>query len=465
VLLKDVNPGSAGSNPGGVFAAGGTLWFSALETSTGREPWKSDGTTAGTVLLGDLAPGPDSSSPADFAWFQGRVWFAASDGAAHGSEPWRTDGTGPGTAMAVDLNPGPTGSAPAGFTEVNNLLLFVANVAGIGRELWRHDGTGAALVADLAPGGGSSSPSSLVRVGARLFFTASEANGQEVWTSDGMTASITRDVAPGPAGSSPRALAAFGGNLLFAANDGTTGSELWRSDGTFAGTFQVRDVAPGSASGMPAAAFIAAPAGAARALFQGSDGLTGTELWRTDGTAPGTVLHQDLNPGAGSSSPSAPALAGSLLFLSANDGVRGNELWALGAMAAAPPWGTGCRGTGGLVPRIEGVGGAPVPGNASFGVEVQNALPLASAWLVLGFSPVELPLGGGCSLYVNLAPIALLFPRVTSGAGVATVALPVPLDPLLIGVQLFAQWAIADPAGGFSGLALTGGLKVVIGAA
>ncbi len=40
---------------------------------------------------------------------------------------------------------------------------------------------------------------------------------------------------------------AFGGGVLFAASDGTSGSELWRRDGTFLGTTLVRDIAPGTA--------------------------------------------------------------------------------------------------------------------------------------------------------------------------------------------------------------------------
>ena len=38
------------------------------------------------------------------------------------------------------------------------------------------------------------------------------------------------------------------GTLYFVGNDGANGYELWKSDGTTAGTVMVKDIAPGSAS-------------------------------------------------------------------------------------------------------------------------------------------------------------------------------------------------------------------------
>src|SRR5438876_992683 len=50
-------------------------------------------------------------------------------------------------------------------------------------------------------------------------------------------------------------------------------------------------------------------------FFSANDGVNGTELWKSDGTDAGTVMVKDINPGAGSSSPGAMAnLNGTLLF-------------------------------------------------------------------------------------------------------------------------------------------------------
>ena len=54
--------------------------------------------------------------------------------------------------------------------------------------------------------------------------------------------------------------------------------------------------------------------------------LTGTELWKSDGTESGTVLVEDINPG-GSSFPQYLTNVAGTLFFFANDGNSGQELW------------------------------------------------------------------------------------------------------------------------------------------
>src|SRR5439155_5431040 len=80
-----------------------------------------------------------------------------------------------------------------------------------------------------------------------FFFVASEANGRELWKSDGTAAGtvLVKDINPGPGDSSPDGLTNVNGTLFFAAFDPTTGRELWKSDGTAAGTVLVGDINPG----------------------------------------------------------------------------------------------------------------------------------------------------------------------------------------------------------------------------
>ena len=56
-------PGAASSYPSGLTDVGGTLFFTADDGSHGTELWKSDGTAAGTVLVKDIRPGAGGSYP------------------------------------------------------------------------------------------------------------------------------------------------------------------------------------------------------------------------------------------------------------------------------------------------------------------------------------------------------------------------------------------------------------------
>ena len=69
-------------------------------------------------------------------------------------------------------------------------------------------------------------PSDLTNVNGTLFFTADDGtNGRELWKSDGTAAGtvLVKDIYPGTSGSYPtRYLTNVNGTLFFAANDGTT---------------------------------------------------------------------------------------------------------------------------------------------------------------------------------------------------------------------------------------------------
>jgi ELWxxDGT repeat protein len=372
VRVKDILPGSGSSNPRSFVDAGGTLFFSANDGTSGLELWRSDGTEAGTSRVKDIVPGSGGSFTEELVEVGGTLFFSAnsvelwrSDGTEAGTfrvktvgfprelvdvggtlffvgsdqtsgrELWRSDGTEDGTFRVKDIVPGSNSSTPDSLFAAGGTLFFRSTLATPGGGLWRSDGTatGTFLVKDVfvaGPHGGmacETAPlSQLADVGGTLFLSAEDAAtpGQELWRSDGTEAGTSRvkDISPGSAPSNPQCLVVAGGMLFFSATDGMNGTELWRSDGTEAGTVMVKDIVLGSGSSAPH--FLVDAGGT---LFFSATDAFGTELWRSDGTEAGTFRVGDIAPH--SSSPQNLVDAGGTLFFSANDGIHGREPWVL----------------------------------------------------------------------------------------------------------------------------------------
>jgi ELWxxDGT repeat protein len=194
------------------------------------------------------------------------------------------------------------------------------------------------MVSDINPGAFSSFPANLTNVNGTLFFTASFTVGTpigvELWKSDGTAAGtvLVADLFPGNVSSTPMSLTAFNGKLLFTGFNGVNGHELWISDGTAAGTSLVKDIFPGllgsiyPGNNQVTQVMIALSHSAALAA---SDGFTGLELWKTNGVGVGTILVQDIFAGPASSTPQLFVQAANQVFFIAGDLVHGIELWAV----------------------------------------------------------------------------------------------------------------------------------------
>lgn len=117
------------------------------------------------------------------------------------------------------------------------------------------------------------------------------------------------------------------GTLFFAANNSTTGIELWKSNGTAAGTVQVKDVSPGTKGSGP---FYLTSVGGTL-YFTATSDTTGLELWKSDSTTTGTILVSDIIPGTSGSSLLGLTSLGGTLYFSAADTTHGRELWRVAA--------------------------------------------------------------------------------------------------------------------------------------
>jgi ELWxxDGT repeat protein len=342
IIVKDINLNGQSSSPDSMTNFNGTLFFSAYDSSYGEELWKSDGTEAGTVLVKDInplttcdwmgSPGsgslPCSSSPSSLTNVNGTLFFSADDGSS-GEELWKSDGTEAGTELVKDINPSDS-SWPEHLTNVNGTLFFRADDGSNGWELWKSDGAaaGTELVKDVNTSD-SSTPMFLTNVNGTLFFGADDgSSGYELWKSDGTAAGTVRvkDINSGvgsslasfPASDGPY-FANINGTLFFVADDGSSGYELWKSDGTEAGTVLVKDISP-SGSWYPK--FLTNLNGTL--FFNAYDSSSGYELWKSDGTQTGTVLVKDVT--SGSLAPMYLTPVNDTLFFSAYRN-GGRKLW------------------------------------------------------------------------------------------------------------------------------------------
>ena len=101
------------------------------------------------------------------------------------------------------------------------------------------------LVVDLTSGTNSGSASNFMKLGSTMIFSASDGNtGTELWKTDGTAAGtvLIKDIRPGSSSSSISNMRQMGSFVYFTANDGTNGGALWRTDGTTAGTTMVKDL-------------------------------------------------------------------------------------------------------------------------------------------------------------------------------------------------------------------------------
>jgi ELWxxDGT repeat protein len=157
------------------------------------------------------------------------------------------------------------------------------------------------LVKDINPGEGSSAPEMFVPFNGAVYFRANDGmHGIELWRTDGTLAgtSLLADLRPGVANAVPGNLSVAGGSLYFYAFTEATGSKVFKSDGTAAGTLLLVDTfpgAPGGPNGPPLPANFTTFGNIV--LFTATERDAGYELWRTDGTIGGTQRLKDIHPG------------------------------------------------------------------------------------------------------------------------------------------------------------------------
>lgn len=323
-LVQDIDVGGEGSYPGLFTESGGKVFFATRNPSTVfNQVWRTDGTEEGTV---PVKAGPVRGLAG--AWGNQVAMVLVS----FPVELWKSDGTEEGTERVKQLETQVNSAQVKQFVNVGDLLFVVIDVLSFpdtGSKLWRSDGTAAGTFplshgsfirnavsfrdelffvravnteqAELWKSDGSTNGTSLVQsfplsalnapmqvVGDRLFFLGGSLTNVQLFVTDGTpgNATLLKSFSPDYASRSvfptytPQ-MAALGGALLFTAQSTESGLELWRSDGTANGTVLLKTLMPGLVTGESVGPMAS---GQGRAFFK-----VFSVLWTSDGTSDGTV--------------------------------------------------------------------------------------------------------------------------------------------------------------------------------
>ena len=269
---------------------GQAVFFVVGETAgLGQEPYVLSGAGLATTLLGDLSPGTASTRVLAKRVFEGALFFVAETDQGAGNKVtslYRTDGTLAGTTLVH-------GAAPEPMLEIlGDKLILMNDSPATGIEPWVTDGTptGATPLADLTAGSASSKVCSPRSIGGYVFFVVQTTTSKgTLYATDGTPAGTQALSLPGGAhfdlGSDPNHEAVVWNGQLFAIlDDGVNGDGLWKSGGTPATTQMVVDLQPGASN--PEIRFLTA---VSEGVFLVSNSnVFKDELFRTDGTAAGT---------------------------------------------------------------------------------------------------------------------------------------------------------------------------------
>lgn len=245
------------------------------QISAGRELWQTTGFAAQTTLRGTFGPSASKLQSA------GNVWVGDAD------KVYLVGPSGPAQLLA-DFEGTPSQGYRFGF--VGDRLYLNGFENATGTEPWVINAGVLSRLADIAPGNAASRTAGWIQsLGGRVVFLASTGNTPnvniELWTTQG-TPQTTQRI-NGTAGVQGYPAVASQGVTVFVRRGTGIVDELWRTDGTEAGTFAIGPVGWRAQPQRDARLFEEyAPVSLAGTLYFTAQG----NLWRTNGTAEGTAI-------------------------------------------------------------------------------------------------------------------------------------------------------------------------------
>lgn len=244
-------------------AYGTRIFFNANDGTNGCELWTSDGTTAGTTMVSDVYSGYRHAQPGNMTMVGSRIYFTAIDG-SNGTDRFLYASDSPYTsATKITLTGGHTTPDVANMTAVGGVLYFSVD-NNVNRVLYAHKASSTLATAAAALTDGTdmyvidnSVDPSIVALGTTAIIRGADlgtaATNFEIHKSDSTATSLSvaaiTEIATGNTSAAPvLSEQIYNGTLFFVANDQAAGAELWKTDGSASGTVMVQNIYEASGS-------------------------------------------------------------------------------------------------------------------------------------------------------------------------------------------------------------------------
>lgn len=348
-IVKDiyVNPSFDPSDLNGAFELNKTstsLYFVGRSDYQSFKLWKSDGTAAGTIAVDGTSIGyyPNRANGSQFEnnqfrgfEFRNRFYYfyrtTPSNQAVLSDDVSKAN-----TAVTLFANALTDNKIRYSFAQLDTLLYLKYDNSNGGEEVWVNNGSGNTGYRSLKDiwreYGIGSSPRNFHRAGNIVFFSAiSKNSGRELWKTDGTEAGtiLVKNINLKSENASISQLNKFGNSLLFLAYDDNNGTEIWKTDGTNNGTQRVTNTGVGVRSGLDHTKTVILGELNNKVFFTMTDTVTGKELRYIDNNPNGFSTLKDIYPGiTGSEIEQITPYKNKIVFF-ANNGVNtnGRELW------------------------------------------------------------------------------------------------------------------------------------------
>lgn len=280
--LNDLVPNIyMGSITNTIEVVGDIFYFNASDGQHGYELWRTDGTTAGTYMLKDINKKPASSYPKPMFGLGNYMYFMADD-ISRGNEVWRTDGTT--TTLFADMNGSQEYSHVSKSDYHSSIKYRNSQIAYINAGLHQFTPNGELKSLDFL----QFYPYSLPQVFKdSIFFAGSDGN---IWKTDGTSAGTKKAIQlyfpeTGTAHGVISNLTTVGNSLFFTSYNGAV---IWKTNGSKNGTVKLKQFA-GNSSSNQINHLTTWPAQDKLFFTRFNYTVSKTELWVSDGTSAGTI--------------------------------------------------------------------------------------------------------------------------------------------------------------------------------